>query len=64
MDKRTFMLQFILNARRSGRDRDINSERDRNEIVDAAEDLWNKVNEKCVPVANPNTPVPYPPRER
>lgn len=60
MDKRTFMLQFILNARRSGRDRDIHSERDRSEIVDAAEDLWNKVNEKCGPVANPHTPVPRP----
>jgi hypothetical protein len=47
--KRDFMLQFILNARLSGRGQDIGSggERGRREIVEAAEDLYNLTMKKC-----------------
>ncbi|MNN87373.1 hypothetical protein D3C81_2049190 [compost metagenome] len=44
-----FMLQFILNARLSGRSQDIGSggERCRRELVEAAEDLYNQTMKKC-----------------
>lgn len=47
--KRDFMLQYILNARLSGRGQDIGSDgvRGRREIVDAAADLYELTVKKC-----------------
>lgn len=56
MDKQTFMLQFILNARLSGRSQDVDGENYRKKIVDCAEDLWNKVGDRCKEV-EPRPPV-------
>ncbi|MNM23093.1 hypothetical protein D3C81_334840 [compost metagenome] len=46
--KRDFILQFILNARLSGRQTDIDGESDRRQIVDAAGDLYDKAVEKSM----------------
>lgn len=45
--KRDFMLQFILNARLSGRQVDNDSERERDSIVKVAEELYDKTLAKC-----------------
>lgn len=42
-----FVLQFILNARRSGRSEDHNGEHARAELVKIANDLYNKAFETC-----------------
>lgn len=46
--KRDFMLQYILNARLSGRSTDVGSQHERKQNVEAAEDLYNKTMEKCL----------------
>lgn len=45
--KREFMLQFLLNARLSGRQTDVDSDQERQSIVNAASDLYEKALEKC-----------------
>lgn len=46
-DKKKFMLQFILNARRAGRVVDTDGEYHRKSIVDAASDLYDRTVEAC-----------------
>lgn len=45
--KADFMLQFLLNARLAGRSSDVDSDHERQMIVDAAGDLYDKVVAKC-----------------
>lgn len=45
--KRDFMLQYILNARLSGRSTDVGSQHERMQNVEAAEDLYNRTMAKC-----------------
>ena len=42
-----FMLQYILNARLSGRSADTDSTHERSQLVNAANDLYDQVMHKC-----------------
>lgn len=52
--KRDFILQYILNARLSGRSRDVGSVRDQKEIIETAESLYDQVTEVCTYASDPN----------
>lgn len=45
--KQKFMLDYILNARLNGRTQDLGSSYNRREIVEAADDLYEKVYAAC-----------------
>lgn len=47
--KRDFMLQYILNSRLSGRSTDIDSIGEREKLVRAAGDLYDRTIEACMP---------------
>lgn len=49
--KRDFMLQYILNARLSGRAMDIDSDTERGKLVRCASDLYDRTMGICAPEA-------------